>query len=362
MSPTLHIQLLGAFHLTYGEMPVAGLGTARLHALLAYLALHRDAPQNRQRLAFLFWPDSTEAQARNNLRQMLHQLRHALPDADRFLDADASTVRWRPDAPYTLDVAEFELALNLADTAEQRDDAAAARSAFQRAAELYRADLLLDCYDEWVAPARERLRQCCLRAIVRLRDLLEEQRDYAEAIGYARRLVGYDLLDEDANRRLIGLLAQSGDRAGALRAYHACATILQRELGIEPSEATHEIYERLLRTKARRAPADERQLLSAEATTLIGRRREWALLLDAWRQTAEGPRFVLITGEAGIGKSRLAEELLTWAGQRGAIVARTRSYSAEGRLSLAPVIEWLRSSGLRPHLARLDSVWLTEVA
>ncbi len=69
-----------------------------------------------------------------------------------------------------------------------------------------------------------------------------------------------------------------------------------------------------------------------------------------------------MTGDAGIGKSRLAEELLTWAERQGVTTARTRSYAAEGRLSLAPVSEWLRSDALAPHLARLEDVWRVEVA
>ena len=71
---------------------------------------------------------------------------------------------------------------------------------------------------------------------------------------------------------------------------------------------------------------------------------------------------MLVTGEAGMGKSRLAEEFLLWASQQGAVTAKTRSYAAEGQLSLAPVTDWLRSDGLRAPLRQLDAVWLTEVA
>ncbi|MGH2517700.1 MAG: AfsR/SARP family transcriptional regulator, partial [Ktedonobacterales bacterium] len=118
MPPTLQIRLLGNFSLTYGDEPVASVHSPRMQSVLAYLVLHCDRPQSRQHLAFLFWPDSTEAQARNNLRQTLHALRLALPGADTFLVADTNTIRWRPDAPYTLDVAGFERALALADAAE----------------------------------------------------------------------------------------------------------------------------------------------------------------------------------------------------------------------------------------------------
>src|SRR5215218_4306188 len=106
-SPLLSIRLLGALKLRYGDAPLPTLDSARAESLLAYLLLHREAPQSRQHLSFLLWPDSTEGQARTNLRHVLHTLKHALPDADHFLDVTPRTLRWRPDAPYWLDVAAF---------------------------------------------------------------------------------------------------------------------------------------------------------------------------------------------------------------------------------------------------------------
>ena len=97
-SPTLRIRLFGALDLRLGEVALPPLDSARAESLLAYLLLHRDAPQSRQRLAFLLWPDSTEAQARTNLRHVLHTLRRALPDLDRFLDVTPRTLQWRANA------------------------------------------------------------------------------------------------------------------------------------------------------------------------------------------------------------------------------------------------------------------------
>jgi DNA-binding SARP family transcriptional activator len=360
MPPTLHIRLLGDFSLVYDHQPVIGINTPRLHSLLAYLVLHRDAPQLRQHLAFLFWPDTSESQARANLRQLLHQLRHALPDVDQYLNADASTVGWRPDAPFQLDVAEFERALAAADAAEQEDDQ---RASLEQAAQLYRASLLPSCYDDWIIPERERLHLRHRQALARLIRLLEARRDYTEAIHHVQRLLRDDPIDEVAYRDLMRLLALNNDRAGALRVYHTCVSVLQRELGIEPSQPTREVYESLLHLDSRGAPARQRQAQRDAGLPLIGRQREWAQLHAAWRQASAGaPGFALITGEAGIGKSRLAEELLTWAYQQGVGAAKTRSYAAEGQLSLAPVTDWLRSDLLRPHLARLDTVWRTEVS
>jgi uncharacterized protein YbjT (DUF2867 family) len=97
-SATLRIRLLGQLDLRQDEVAVPPLGSARAESLLAYLLLHREAPQPRQRLAFLLWPDSTEPQARTNLRHLLHNLRRALPDPDRFLEVTQRTLRWRDDA------------------------------------------------------------------------------------------------------------------------------------------------------------------------------------------------------------------------------------------------------------------------
>jgi DNA-binding SARP family transcriptional activator len=110
-SPRLSIYLLDNCNLRYEDKVVTTVNTPRLQSLLAYLVLHRDAPQARRHLAFLLWPDSNEAQARTNLRHQFHLLRQALPEADHFLQIDAQMLQWRADAPFHLDVAEFEKAV-----------------------------------------------------------------------------------------------------------------------------------------------------------------------------------------------------------------------------------------------------------
>jgi DNA-binding SARP family transcriptional activator len=236
---TLHVHLLGDFRLVYGDEPVTSVKSARMQSLLAYLVLHRDAPQSRHYLAFLFWPDSTEAQALTNLRNLLHHLRHRLPDADQFLQVDTQTVQWGPNGPFTLDVAGFESVLAQAERAEQAGDQAAAREALEEAVALYQGDLLPSCYDDWIRPERERLSQAFTGALEQLGLLLEGQREYRAAIGHARRMLQRDPLHEGTCRRLMRLHALTGDRAAALRVYHTCATALERELGMEPSATPH---------------------------------------------------------------------------------------------------------------------------
>ncbi|HVP60321.1 MAG TPA: AAA family ATPase [Myxococcaceae bacterium] len=354
---TLHIRLLGGVSLVHGEQPVTAIHSPRLHSLLAYLLLHRDAPQLRQHLAFTFWPDSSEAQARNNLRQILHELRHALPDAERFLVADNRTAGWRADSAFELDLAAFEATLAEAAACHGGERE---RILLERAAEVYRGDLLPGCYDAWIEAERERLRQLHRRALGRLAELLEAARDYPGAIGHLKTLLHDEPTDEEACRALMRVLALSGDRAGALRLYRDHAATLRRELGVEPSTELRLAHEALREQEpaaaARAAPLDS-------GPPLVGRLREWQVLLEAWRIASGGtPSFGLITGEPGIGKSRLAEELLAWGRRQGVTVATTRSYATEGQLSLAPVTEWLRAEPVRRALLRLEPMWLTEVS
>jgi DNA-binding SARP family transcriptional activator/predicted ATPase len=359
----LKLRLFGDFTLYQGNQQVTSLSSARLQSLLAYLVLHSDVRHMRQRVAFLFWPDATEAQARNNLRQLLHQLRQSLPVVERFLRVDATSLQWRADTPFRVDVALFERALGRAREAATRHDRDEEGAALREADSLYRGALLPGCYDEWIMPERERLQQAYSQALEQLLHLSELQGDYVAAIRYAQRLIRIDPLSEDFYRRLMRLHLVNNDRASALRTYHTCAAMLQRELGIEPDPATHAIYEQLLHKPAASGSAVPRQPALTVRPTLVGRRREWENLQAAWNRVVDGvPHFVLITGEAGLGKSRLAEEFLTWVGQHGAITAKTRSYAAEGQLSLAPVTDWLRSEEIRPQVQQLESVWLTEVA
>ncbi len=363
MIPTLHIRLLGDFSLIYGDQQVMGVNTTRLRSLLAYLVLHRDVPQQRQHLAFLFWPDATEAQARNNLRQLLHQLRQVLPNADQFLSADAQLLHWHPVTPVQLDVAEFEQSLTKAELATVRNDPYLLQATLEQADTLYLGDLLSGCYDEWIVPERDRLRQRHLQILEQLLRLFEGRGDDPSAIAYAKRLSALDPLSEDLYRRLMRLFARNNDRASALHVYHTCVTTLQRELGIDPDPATRQVYEQLMQHEMPAILPAAGQTLGAATTTLIGRKPEWEALQVAWQHATQGePHFVLVTGEAGVGKSRLTEDFLVWASQQGAATSKTRSYAAEGQLSLAPVTAWLRSDGLRSHLKLLDPVWLTEVA
>ncbi|MBE2240226.1 MAG: AAA family ATPase [Caldilineaceae bacterium] len=361
--PVLRVQLFGDFHLTYDNRPVAGVHSARLQSLLTYLIVHADAPQLRPRVAFVLWPDAPESHALNNLRQFLYQLRHALPTAARFLVIDANTVYWQTDEAQEIDVQRFRHLLYEADRAAAQGAATAVRSCLEQAASIYQGDLLPGCYDEWIVSEREHLRQQYSSACQRLIGVLESQRAYAPALQVAQQLLRLDPLDESVYVALLRLHSLNEDRTGALRTYQSAVEILRRELDVEPSTALRSAYEQLQRAARVTPPFEAATISNGESGSLIGRQVEWQQLQTIWQHTVEGgAQFALITGEAGIGKSRLAQELFQWAMRQGFTTAHTRAYGAEGRLSLAPVTEWLRSSAVQSSLAALDPIWLTEIA
>ncbi len=359
---TLQMRLLGGFGLSVAGLRITTIDAPRLQSLLTHLVLHRDVAHPRERLASLFWPESGASQSRTNLRQALHLLRRALPESDRFLAIETRAVRWRADAPLWLDVAEFEQSLARAEEARGAGATDDHRTALESAVALYAGDLVPDCYDDWVVPERDRLHEAFLGAAERLTELLELGRDYRAAIPWARKLLDEDPLNEESCRRLMRLHALCGDRAKALRVYHGYATALARETGVEPSVETRETYERLLESDGTRAP--NRTVGSAsDASPLVGRSEEWEQLRTAWRRAAEGGALLaVIGGEAGIGKSRLAEELLDWVVHQGIATAATRCYSAAGGLAYAPIIELLRSEAIGSGLRLLGDAWLSELA
>jgi DNA-binding SARP family transcriptional activator len=336
----MRARLLGGLDLRLGEQRLPALDSGRAESLLAYLLVHRDAPQPRQRLAFLLWPDSAEPQARTNLRKVLHNLRRALPDADRWIEMGPRTLQWDADAPLWLDVERFEGAL--------------AEGRLQEAVELYRGELLEGSYDEWLLEERERLARLHLNALERLAHEHEQQQRWSRAIECAERLVAGDPLREESHRLLIRACHCAGDRARALRAYHVCASTLERELGVEPSADTRALYQRVLDA------ATGETATSAGVSPFVGRGAELSRLRELWREAARGrPRLVVVSGEPGVGKTRLVDELRR---RTDGVSVEARAYAAEGVIAYGVVTAWLRSRPVAERLRRLDRAQLTELA
>lgn len=319
----LRISLLGGFRMSVGATPVTSVGTPRLQALVTYLLLKRDAPQTRQQIAFLFWPDSSEEQARSNLRNLILSLARNFADFADYISVERNTLQWRNDSRYELDVIEFERRLAQAehDLQARKSDAAPYRSALpalQEAIELYAGDLLPACYDEWVLDEREHLRQGFLWALAEVVSSLESNGDLGTAILYAQRLLRHDPLQEENYRRVMRLHIGRADRSGAVSVYKQCERMLRSELGLEPSDLTRELLERAERL-ATHEPAVQRRAnarsgnqgrtvvpstLPAQTTSFIGRENH---VTGISRQLREPEcRLLTVIGTGGTGKTRLA--------------------------------------------------------
>jgi DNA-binding SARP family transcriptional activator/tetratricopeptide (TPR) repeat protein len=359
MQAFLQVNLLGGFQLFYDGKPIELAHSTRLQSLIAYMILHRSAPVVREQLAFLFWPDTSESQARTNLRNLIHQLRQALPFISLYITFDNNILEWHSNTAFGLDMDAYRRCL----VAAPRQTPA--KEGLEEAIQLYKGDLFPACYDDWILPIREELHQLFISALDRLAFLQEEAREYPEALHTARRLVQADPLQPDANQRLMRLYALVGDRPAALKVYHTYSRLLLQEVGIKPDAQIEDLYQRI--QVATRPPQKESIEFSVkvstksegrEASPLVGRTEEWRKLLALWQNAAKGkPQVGFITGEAGIGKTRLISELINWAELQSIPIDIAVCYPAEGNLPYGPVMSWIRA---RP-LPALDKVWLAEI-
>jgi len=333
--------------------------------LLAYLVLHAGTPQTRQHLAFIFWPDSNEAQARTNLRRELHHLRGAIGD-EPSLVVQSQALTWRDEPTCRVDVRIFEQKCQEAGRAKAAGDIDAFLLIAAAAVDEYRGDLMPGAYEDWVLEHRGALLRKCVELCDDLITLLAESGQQSPALDFAYRRVELQPFEEVGYRALMSLHLARGDRAAAVSTFHRCADVLERELGVSPARETTELVDRLLDRGgdgADRRPVARETVKSIAWSGLVGRVKELDVLVERWRAALGGqPGIALVSGEPAVGKSRLLAELAAVASSEGAAVAVTRCFSQSGRLAFAPVADWVRNSEFRPGLEGLDPLWRNEVA
>jgi DNA-binding SARP family transcriptional activator len=356
----LSLRLLGRFEAQSHDGKPLPLQGGKGQALLAYLALPAGRTQLREQLAALLWSDLPPARARRNLRQVLFDLRRALP-AGEALRLDGDAVALDP-AVVEVDVARFEAAI-------QEDTPAA----LEEAARLYGGDLLAGLvvqappFEEWLAAERERLRERAIETLARLCAHQRAAGTLEAAVDTALRLLALDPLQEPIHRTLMRLYADLGRRSAALRQYQACVATLERELGAEPDAETQLLYQELLRRVPPAAeaptptPAGFRSELPAPAWSvegpLVGRERERAILQTALETAWTGTgRVVMVLGEAGIGKSRLVADLAADAARRGGRLLIGHAYQSERGLPFGLWIDAFRTGGVAEDAALLATL------
>ncbi|HWN18673.1 MAG TPA: AAA family ATPase [Gemmatimonadales bacterium] len=325
---------------------------AKVLALLTYLVLEQ-GPHSREELAGLLWGESPEPEARASLRQALKHLRDALGD---ILGSDRSVVQLAQ--PIECEVRDFRrLAIEEPERALSTEIPRFLAGFSVRHAPQF---------DEWVSATRRELLQQYEHALAALAHKAMGQRRWRETIDLAERWLRCDPLSDEAARLAVEARYLSGDRGAAITRFSEYRAVLARETGCEPSRSLLNLAHRV-ETDApppiARPVTDEWYTRAPSfESSLIGREDEWATLVKGWKAARRGVgRIVLIQGEAGVGKSRLAEEFLRWIVAQGGTVLRGHGYDVRAGIPYEPVVEVLREALRAPGLAGTAPEWLTEV-
>ncbi len=361
----LHVSLLGEQVITDDVDGRVRTRSSRTIALVAYLVMHAGAPQARQLIAGLFWPESTDSQALTNLRRELHHLRHVLPGEPSLL-VTSKDLCWRDTEFCLVDVRVFGAERRAAIAAAADGDTSRALAHAISALAAYRGELLPGVYDDWLLEVRSELERQCVDLCDLTCEVGARTGHLGVAADAARRRIHLQPLEEVGYRTLMELQSDLGDRAGAISTYHHCASVLEQELGVEPGEVTTRTLHRLIAsdnapvsTVLAERPASRSGLARAD---LVGRRVEFELLQELWQAAARGhPQVAIVRGDAGVGKTRLVHEAAAVARAHGAAVATAQCFGTSGRLALAPVADWLRDPVLRAARSGLEPVWRVEV-
>ncbi len=317
MSNLLNLTLLGSPQVHLDGQAVTGFRSSKAQALLFFLAVTGRA-HTRATLAGLLWGDQPETAARVSLSKCLSNLHELLGDA---LLIDRQTVSFNRSLPYQLDTEAFA-------TAASAPATAASAHALQAALTLYRGDFLEGFYvrdapdfEQWLLGQRAQYRENVLQGLHALAAYAEQAGHLPQAIAHTRRLLALEPWREEAHRRLMRLLAASGQRAAALAQYESCRRILDEELAVEPDAETVSLVAAIRAGEFDRVtgwqgdkrdgqkpppflPSSLPLVIPIPPTPLIGREQELAELGELLGDPH--CRLVTITGPGGIGKTRLA--------------------------------------------------------
>ena len=337
----VQLRLVGTFAIARGGEPVAGfdLGSRKARTLLKLLAVERPRTVPAEQIAAVLWGEARPARPAENIATFVSRLRRVLgadvirggrpgyrlgspPAVQTDLD-DAS--RWAAEAEHRLAAAEPALAV----------------AAATRASDLLTAGLVLE--DEpaadWAEPARAEQAELIKRARRVLAEAALAAGDPAAAAAAAAAAVADDPYDERARRALMRAHAAGGEPARALASYAELRGLLSEELGADPAAETQQLHLAVLREQEPGQPPAQPPAKPGRAVPvdLPGRDAELDRLQAAWNEAAAArPALYLVSGEAGIGKTRLVDELATIAASTGGMVLAARCYETERSLFLQP--------------------------
>ncbi|MBE7530214.1 MAG: AAA family ATPase [Chloroflexi bacterium] len=347
--------------------------TADSRTLLAYLLLYADQLHGRSHLAALLKPDESEEKARRALTQALWHVRRILPADAIHTPADAVQL----DAAHIQrDITAFDTLMADVLTADQLTPVQATQLA--QGIALYRADLLLDLYDDWVYLPREQRRERYLHGLELLAGWEKQNGRFSAALNYILTLTQADPLRESAHQEAMRLYAVLDRPQAARQHYEQFRSYLHTEMGLPPNPQTQQLAA-VLNAAAKlsdpetavylptAAPAIPYALSAAAPMPLIGRELERNQLVAQLNQLTQGQGgLIFLSGVPGVGKTRLLQELARDAEWRGLATAWGGGQELSGQPPFAlfqeavrPLLTPLRWQQLQ---TMLDEYWLNLAA
>jgi DNA-binding SARP family transcriptional activator len=378
----LEITLIGDIALgDEADEPRRAISGANARVALALLALERGQGVTSERLAEALWPDGLPATWGSALRMTMSRVRSFIkdaldPTAPDPIVAHGGRYTWQlPDGvSLHVDVDDAEQALAAAREALASGDAARAYQDASHASSRLRGPFLAERHGTWVDEQRDRLSDLLVAALEVASEAAAASGDAATALAHADDAVERAPLRESAHRARMRAHAAAGNRGEALLAYQRLRRVLADTLGVDPDIDTEAAYLQLLgpapppRTAARVADAQEPPEAASGAAApapFVGRDAELAVLGAAWDLAAGGARHVVVvTGEAGIGKTRLATEAARRVAAQGGLVLFGRC-DEEAIVPYQPIVEALDgyvAATPADELRAMDDAAWTELA
>ena len=385
----LRFTLLGPPEVRHADQLLL-FSTRKEFALILYLAVEGRI-HLRKTLSELFWPESDARHGRAALRITLLHLRHLLgeaagvdPASHLLITGDTLGLDFTSGVELDLHTLHEAWRLSCASTHPALTMPEAAHRSLlgqlQRAISFIRGEFLegfslrdAPAFDDWARSQREYWHLHMSEIFDRLSKLQFEAGELAPAIETVNRWLALAPLHEEAYQRLMRLHFAAGDRYAALHAYDVCRERLATDMQTEPTPETVALASRM-----RAVAPPRRKEAHALYTTpgalspalfldrpFLGRTTELRLLIEAYHTAQRGQtQVILLEGEAGIGKTRLAKEFLAWAEREGADVLQGRAFETGARLPYQPVIEALRLRIERENAPDdlLSDTWLAELA
>lgn len=341
-SSSLEIHLFGRFEVfvdgqVLNETKIKG---RKARSLLKLIAHQRNFQMVREHVTNVLWPDLNQDAANAQLYKALHHIRKAFArhneKAEDWIEITDDLIRIDPPEGFVTDVGLFEKAARSGIKNQNISE-------LERAASMYSGEFLpMDRYAQWASLPREHYRQLHLDVLATLANRYEDRGDLSEAAEMLRQALEKEPTLETAHRGLMRVFAKKGQATRAFHQYEVCREILGKELGVDPSTETVKTLDDIREGQLgeEKKQRGHRTLFSGLPKPVIGRVEECNRIEHFLDKLSNGQGGgLIISGEAGIGKTRLIRELILRARRKDMPFYLGRTGDGSGKVAYGPFIE-----------------------